>query len=110
MDNKPREYSENEIRENFLRNVWSIVDYWKNEELENDTMENRIEGVVFSILAMLDGANINLPSFIVAPSPHKDDKEYSIKNNHNYYPYNDSDNIKGNIAGCLHELFDRYKK
>lgn len=108
--NTSRELTVEEVREMFLKNIWGIIKYWQNVDIENDTMDKRIEGAVFSVLAILDGSNINLPEFIVAPAPHEEDKNYCIENGQNYFPLNNLEDIKGNISGSLHELFDSYKK
>lgn len=46
-------------------------------------------------------------SFIVAPSPHPEDKDYCIENGVNYFPSNEHvvDLIQGDVGGILHELF-----
>lgn len=97
-----REYTEEEIRAKFLMNVWSILNYWKNESRAK-TIDEKMEGLAFSILVMLDGGNAMMPKFKVSPDPHPDDKEFYIKNGENYFPEN------CDIAGCLHELFGNYR-
>lgn len=105
-DNKPREKTEDEVRQEFLEAIWSRINYWKN----SDTYEvDKYEGLAFSILSLLDGESCDLPGFIVAPLPSSEDKEYYIDNGENYYPENHNSNVKCDIAGGLHELFDKYK-
>jgi hypothetical protein len=104
---EPREYTEDEIREKFIKHIWSLIDYW--HKIHNKSEKEKMEGLAFSILAALDGGAMALPSFIVAPMPAKADKEFYINNNMNYYPYNDTSKIKGDIAGSLHELFFKSK-
>lgn len=29
MSEKPREYTESEIREKFIRHIWNLIDYWE---------------------------------------------------------------------------------
>lgn len=97
-----KEKSEDEVREEFLNHIRGLVEYW--DGVEKDTTKEKLEGLAFSILSTLDG-NTSLPSFIVAPLPHEDDKEYSIDNDEDYYPENNNSNIKCDISGCLHEIF-----
>jgi hypothetical protein len=55
-------------------------------------------------MVALDGGAMALPGFIVAPNPHPSDKEYHISEGSDYYPENHELDIKGDIAGGLHEL------
>ena len=102
-----REYTTEEIREQFLDNVRMLVNYW--DRTPKETTKEKLEGLAFSILTILDGCAGDLPGFIVAPSSHPDDKQYHIDNEENYYPENHEieDKIKGDIAGGLHESFYR---
>lgn len=97
-----REKAMEEVREEVLDHIRGMVDYWN--EIEKDTTKEKLEGLAFSILTMLDGYS-SMPSFIVAPLPHEDDKEYKIENKEDYYPENHNSDIKCDIAGGLHELF-----
>lgn len=103
-----REYTTEEIREQFLDHIRAMVNYW--DSIPKETTKEKLDGLAFSILAALDGSSAGLPGFIVAPLPHQDDKQYNIENDENYYPENDEieNQIKGDIAGLLHELF--YKR
>lgn len=98
-----RKYTEEEIREIFIKQVWSNIQYWKNEK-RAPTLDEKLEGLAFSMLVMLDGGNASMPKFVVAPNPHPDDKDYHIENGENYFP-EDCD-----ISGGLHDLFQKYKK
>lgn len=100
-----REYTEDEIREKFLKHVHGIIRYWLNESRTPDTKE-KMEGAVFSILVLLDGGSCGSPGFKVIANPHPDDKEYLIGEGENYYP-DPKDEV--DIAGCLHELFGKYR-
>jgi hypothetical protein len=99
----PRELTETEVRDNFLELCYGYIRFW--EELPEKSLHERMAGVVFSILVMLDGESADLPSFIVAPFPHPDDKEYNRLHGENWYPQNLEQNINCNIAGGLHEYF-----
>jgi hypothetical protein len=103
MEN-PREKTEEEVRNEFLDYMWAIIDYWEKES-RAVTSRDKLEGLMHSVLATLDGSAAVLPAFIVAPLPCEEDKEYDISKGENYYPYNNPDNIKCDIGGSLHELF-----
>jgi hypothetical protein len=101
-----KEKSMEEVREEFLDHVRFMVDYWDN--VEKDTTKEKLSGLAFSILVALDGCASDLPAFIVAPLPNKEDKQYLIENEEDYYSENHNSDVKCDIAGSLHELF--YKK
>ena len=104
-----RKYTEEEVRAKFLMNVWSILDYWKNESRAK-TIDEKMEGFAFSFLVMLDGGNGAMPKFVVAPDPHPDDKAYHESEGVNYFPENHMSDIKCDISGGLHDEFKKYKK
>ena len=99
-------YTEDEIREKFLRLVHSYIHYW--HKIPDASCLEKLEGLAFSILVILDGGT-SLPGFIVAPAPHPDDKKYCQKNGMRWYPQNHKSEIKCDIAGSLHEMFHEYK-
>ena len=78
MNKKPTEMTIEQIREAFLEGVRNHIDYWLNET-KASTSKDKLEGLAFSLMSMLDGCDINIPRFIVVPNPHEDDKEYDRK-------------------------------
>lgn len=94
----PRELTEDEVREQFLRLVWKCVSDW--EKVPNKNMRERLSGLAFSLLVILDGDSVAIPGFTVCPDPHKDDKSYRSEKGKNWFPEENC-----NIAGELHELF-----
>lgn len=107
MTDEPREYTMDEIRQEFLEQVWTTIDYWHN--LPDKTCRDRMEGLAFSLLVILDGGT-SLPAFIVAPATHPDDKAFFISEDENWYPENYDIDIKADISGPLHELFHSIRK
>lgn len=103
---KPREMTEEEVRERFLRHVASLVDYWESET-RAESLRARLEGLAFSMLVAIDGGAAGLPGFILAPSPHKDDKEFNRSRGANWYP---RAKCEHDIAGSLHEEFSRFRR
>lgn len=100
-----REKNIKEIKKEFVNYIHELVEYWNNNEKK--TVKEKLNGLAFSILVLLDGESANFPQFIVVPAPHKDDKQYHIEQNEDYYPDNDIDNINANISGELHDLFSK---
>jgi len=95
-----------EAKERFLDHVRKTVKYWQN--LTEETVEARIEGVAFSILAAIDGVSDGLPKFTLAPDPHPDDRMYRIELGLPWWPENYKGCIVADISGQLHE--DLYEK
>jgi hypothetical protein len=101
-----REKTTEEVRTEFLQHIRGAVNYWANLKGEH-TIEDRCEGVAFSILVAIDGCSSGLPAFILAPIPHESDKQFSIDNNENYFPENHESNVKCDI-GTLGELHHKF--
>jgi len=103
-DNKmtePKAYTEEEIRAKVLRRVWGLIEYWG--DLANKTQMQRLEGLAFSILSMLDGSYVTLPRFKVVADPCPEDKQYCIDRGEKWFP-------EGvDIAGCLHDTLCDYR-
>lgn len=77
---------------------------------KEDEIKERCEGVLFSLLAMLDGSSLNLPSFAVVAAPHQDDMEYQSNNGENWFPplpEEVADQLV-DISGGLHEILRKY--
>lgn len=98
---EPRAYTTDEVREQFLQSVWEYVRYW--QELPDKTTDDRLKGLAFGILCLLDGVTVTLPAFQVVPYPHPDDREWRVLQGDNYYSQSEPND--NDIAGGLHELF-----
>jgi len=111
IENKDLIYSTDEIKEQVLDHIRTMVKYWNNLEGKNapKTVEDRLDGLAFSFLTMLDGCCMDLPGFLVVPHPHESDKDYHIDNEEKYYPENHHVEVYGDIAGSLHESFHKEK-
>ena len=89
---RPKEKSEEIVREEFLNHIRGLVDYW--DKVDEKNCREKLQGLAFSVLAMLDGVSTDICGFIVAPSTHEDDKAYHIANGEDYYPQNHRSNVK----------------
>jgi hypothetical protein len=96
--NAPRAYTAQEVTEKILEGVVKQVRYWQKQP-SCGTMENRVEGVAFSILSMLDGSTMDLPAFNLSPDTEEDHINDCIEEGKNYY---DPDTV---VSTSLHELF-----
>lgn len=104
-----RELTKEEVQTALLKHIRKMVDVWENSD--KATTRDKLNGLAFSILAALDGEADLLPSFIVAPLPHHEDKEYKLEIGVDYFPENHEllKDIKANVSGDLHEVWSRTK-
>ena len=98
MMDESREKTIEEMKEELANHIYALVNYW---EKQPRTTHEKLDGLAFSILAMLDGCTV-LPSYKVSPIMVEGDKEYYIEHGENYYP-EDVD-----IAGSLHDFYAQY--
>ena len=102
MDAPPREYTTEEVREQFLQHVRAQIEYW--ESIAGPISSRaKLEGLAFSILSTLDGCAAVLPGFVVVAQPHPDDRAFLTGQGLNYYRPRAA--VVGDISGSLHELF-----
>lgn len=91
------EYTVEQVRDIFIRQVECVTYYWANNQREMTTKE-RCEGVAFSIMNIIDGTSC-LPAFDLIVSPHPDDKQFNKREGNDWFPE------KVIINDCyLHEL------
>lgn len=108
--NTPREWTHEEVKEQFLNHTWGLIRYWRNVENPmgggEDEVTSRLEGFAHSFLVLLDGGSSEMPAFIVAPCPHPTDREYMQEVRRNWYPENYPERVTCDISGDLHhDLF-----
>jgi hypothetical protein len=106
-EDQPRELTEDEVRSRFLEHVVGMAEYWASDRYvpADYSLEQRLDGLAFSILVAIDGEAGGLPGFILAPTPHPDDREFCQDEGENWYPQNHEADVKCDIAGALHELY-----
>jgi len=81
---KPRAWTQKEVQEKFLHHCWTMVKYWA-EDARTPSTNDKLEGLMHSFLALLDGMCVGMPAYEVIPSPHSDDKDFHIEQGENYY-------------------------
>jgi hypothetical protein len=90
-----------QCRETLLAYLVSLVAYWETES-RAESLKEKMQGLVFSILSMLDGEDGTMPAFRLSPSPHPEDKRYRQKHGASWWP-------SGlNLSGDLHHDFSKY--
>lgn len=84
-DEKPRVYTEAEVREIFLDHVRNLIDFWATQAGDLPVREC-LEGVVHNIFAALDGSTLVLPRFIIRPFPYPEDQDFYRERGENWFP------------------------
>lgn len=93
-----KEITAEQVREQVLSHLRHLASYWSS--LQDKTPKERCEGMVFSMLTMIDGCS-GLPSFDLVVRPHPDDKQFHIDEGEDYYA--DGQVINRDVH--LHDLF-----
>jgi len=76
-------YTKEEMRQMFLDQCRAVAFHWSRAE--NQTPREMCDGVVFSMLNIIDGMSGGFPAAIsLMMEPHPDDKEYNISNDENW--------------------------
>ena len=102
-----REMTRAEVQDEFLNCIRLLAVYWSTmENVRGLATEDVIDGIVFSILAILDGEHGTLPAFRVIPNPHPNDKAFAKGLHENWFP---APSIDYDIAGDLHERWNTEK-
>lgn len=97
-----RAYTKEESVDFIMNHIATLAQYWAS--LDKTKLEI-VNGVVFSILAMLDGASVELPAVNLSFDPHCDDKDYHIERDENWF---DTNVINDDVQ--LHEIWMKYQK
>jgi hypothetical protein len=98
-----REYTSEEVRDMFLQQVASVLNYWVDQKSRGMEIRDMMEGLVHSILVIIDGGSCELPGFTLCPNPAPADKEYLQERGENWFPTESVD-----IGGGLHEMWHKY--
>ena len=99
---EPRAYTDEEVRQQFLEKVYEIKEHWEKESRLTSVKE-KMEGCIFSILALMDGSAIEFPAIALIASPHPDDEEYHKSRGENWIE-------DGTLIGGDVELHDEWQK
>lgn len=102
MSDEARAYTKEEVREEFLAHLRHLAVYWAN--VEGQTVQELVEGALFSALNVFDGTSMSLPMFDLVLRPHPDDQAYHVQHGENWY----EDGMVINDDVYLHDEF--YKK
>lgn len=97
----PRAYTAEEVRDKLLAHVRAMVAYWDTVTTNEGpmTQRERLDGLAFSILVMLDGDTMDLPAFDLYPAPHPEDKAFHQQEGENWF------DPECPVSYALHEFY-----
>lgn len=96
-------YTKEEMREMFIHQCRATAHFWSR--VEDRTPREMCDGVVFSMLNIIDGMSGGFPAAIdLVMQPHPDDKDYNISNDENWVEAGQIINDDGR----LHDLYYKH--
>lgn len=104
---EPRAYTKEEVQKMILGHCRAVARYWANlPDVDPHTgikqsVEDRCNGVAFSILVMIDGCSMEIPALDLTLCPHPDDKSYDQKKGSNWF----EEDMVINDNAMLHEMY-----
>lgn len=101
---EPREKTKDEVVEELLAHIKVMTRYWENVDSQ-PAVRDKLEGLAFSFLVMIDGGSMGICGFDLTPSFHPDDPEYFKEQGENWYP-----TCVINDEVQLHEMFHHTPK
>lgn len=101
---EPRAYTKEEVQGFLLSHLSSLVDYWDTAK-EAGSQKERLGGLAFSILAVIDGASICLPAIDLVLRPHPDGKKYHQDQDEDWF----EDGMVINKDVSLHDMILKEK-
>lgn len=95
----PRAFTKEEVRLKFLKHLRAIAMHWAQS---GSSKEDATDGLVFSILATIDGSSMALPGMCISVEPHPDDEEFCKGEGENWF----EQGMVFNDDACLHEMWN----
>jgi hypothetical protein len=88
-----RELTKEEMLDRLLNQFDALVEYWHKVKVTEkeckpgeSVVKYRLEGLLFSIFATLDGCSMGLPAFHLVPDPHPADPDTLKEQGENWWP------------------------
>lgn len=114
MAEQPRALTKEEIRRKFLQHIARISKFWADLESEKNgqpiSVQERLDGLAFSILVTLDGGELLFPGFVLAPNPHPEDMDYHKEHGTNWFPPITDIGDLTDIGGHLHDEYYKHEQ
>lgn len=80
---EPREKTEEEVVTELLEHMQVIARFWNRSD---GSTEEKLDGLLFSMLVMIDGGSAGICGFSLTPSFHPDDPEFLKGEGEDWYP------------------------
>lgn len=84
MTEPPRARTAAELRDEFLDCCRAAADYWAGPAVSSQSCEDRVRGLLHSVLCVIDGVSGGMHAFDLVAAPHPDDKAYYQENGENW--------------------------
>ena len=95
----PRAKTKDEVVDEFIKTCKGIAKHWATTKTKDSL--DMCNGVVFSILSLIDGCDMALPAMNLSLQPHESDKEFLEGEGENWY----EQGMEFNSDTVLHELY-----
>lgn len=105
MTDKPRAKTPEEARAEFLQALAAIAHYWAKDDRTSNALD-KCNGVVFSVLNLIDGGSGGFCAVNLAVDPHESDKKYHEERGENWFEPGQV--INADVA--LHESWFNYAR
>lgn len=96
-----RAYTKEETKAKILKHMKGLATYWGQIDKPADCCQERLNGLVFSILVMFDGGSMGLPAMDIVMRPHAEDEEFNKEQGTNWF----EDGLAVNDDTQLHDEF-----
>jgi hypothetical protein len=97
----PHKLTPAECRNRILDQIGSMVSYWEKEPVSS---RDKLSGLAFSIVSMIDGVVGTVPPLDLIPRPHPGDETILADEGENWFPSGTV--INGDV--CLHETIHEF--
>ena len=74
--------TKSEAKALFLQHLRDVAQYWDSQKM---TSTEKLDGLAFSVLTLLDGSTMVLPAMDLVLRPHPEDKEYRQTRDENWF-------------------------
>jgi hypothetical protein len=110
MTRQNKQITEEEGQYLLMRHLVGLIDYWDRES-RAPTARDKLEGLMHSTLATLDGSAGGLPGYAIVPMESPEDLEFANEKGYDYYPVFHPNDLPGevyDVGGSLHERMYQY--
>ena len=99
-----RPYTKEEVVDKFLNLLYAMKIEWANNDSDR-TVEEKMEGLIFSILALFDGDSVpELPRLEISLRPEEDHMSYCQQEDEDYFEMGQVFNTDHSLHGCWCKL------